>query len=77
MLISALTSSTSIKVIEETIHTKPGKTVGVLKDSPGEQFVGVLKKYGGTRKSSIIICWKLCLYSSSIPPSIVHRGMLG
>ena len=50
MLVSVLTSSPSALVIEETIRGNPGKLVGVIKESPGEYFVNVLKRSGGTGK---------------------------
>ena len=48
MLVGALTSSISVKVVEETLQAKPGMFVGVLKDSPGEYFAEVLKRSGGS-----------------------------
>ena len=43
-----ITSARSALVIEETIRGKPGKLVGVIKDSLGEYFVNVLKRCSGT-----------------------------
>ena len=51
MLVSVLTSSLSTLVIEETIRGKPGKLVGIIKESPEEYFVNILKRSGGTGKA--------------------------
>ena len=48
LLVCALTSSISVKLVEEILQAKPGTFVGVVKDSPGEYFVDVLKRSGGS-----------------------------
>ena len=53
LLISALTSSISVKVIEEVVNPTPGKTVGVLKGSPGDFYANVKKKVSGTSKKEL------------------------
>ena len=57
LLVCALTSSTSTKVIE-TVQGKPGKLVGVTEDSPGDNFVNVFKRAGGAGKAKYILCVK-------------------
>ena len=54
LLVCALTSSTSTKVIDETVQGKPGKLVGVIEDSPEDYFVNVFKRAGGSGKTEYI-----------------------
>ena len=58
MLISAMTSSITVEVVDEVLNPKPGKTVGVLQGSPGEYYANILKKVSGTSKNIFIIRWQ-------------------